>query len=187
MCRGASAHTVVTGGATIRVDEHHGCSVYGSVIDKKIQRRLGQRLTAGGVAFGRHDRPRSPRQEFRVRENRGKKELFDKCGWNSEKIHKAHGVETAAVLQVRAVARVVDDATGLIDAGADEVAEIAARARPHAPETLQRLFRVLLTRTQDLAFAPRPDHAIEMAIVRLATLPDGEALSALMARLERGS
>ena len=92
--------------------------------------------------------------------------------------------ELLAELRNLLVTRLVDDASGLIDAGADEVAEIAERARPHAPETLQRLFRVLLTRVQDLAFAPRPDHALEMAIVRLATLPDGEALSALMARLD---
>jgi DNA polymerase-3 subunit gamma/tau len=92
--------------------------------------------------------------------------------------------EMLAELRNLLVARLVDDPTALIDAGADEVAEIRERAKPHAPETLQRLFRVLLTRTQDLAFAPRADHAFEMAVVRLATLPDGEALTALMARLE---
>ncbi len=92
--------------------------------------------------------------------------------------------EMLAELRNLLVARLVDDPTALIDAGADEIAEIRDRAKPYAAETLQRLFRVLLTRTQDLAFAPRPDHAFEMAVVRLATLPDGEALTALMARLE---
>jgi len=82
------------------------------------------------------------------------------------------------------VARIVDDPEGLIDGGPDEVQEICERARPHSNETLQRLFRVLLTRTQDLAFAARPDHAIEMALVRLATLPEGEALASLIARLD---
>jgi DNA polymerase-3 subunit gamma/tau len=82
------------------------------------------------------------------------------------------------------VARIVDDPEGLIEGGPDEVQEIRERARPHSTETLQRLFRVLLTRTQDLAFAARPDHAIEMALVRLATLPEGEALAGLIARLD---
>ena len=92
--------------------------------------------------------------------------------------------ELLAEIRNLLVARLVDDPAELIDAAAEEVQEIVERARPHAPETLQRLFRVLLSRTQDLAFAPRPDHALELAIVRLATLPDAEALAAVIARLE---
>ncbi len=82
------------------------------------------------------------------------------------------------------VARLVDEPGELIDVAPDELTEICERARPHDPETLQRLFRVLLARNQELAWAARPEHTLEMAIVRLATLPDAEALSALIARLD---
>ncbi|MBW2280862.1 MAG: DNA polymerase III subunit gamma/tau, partial [Deltaproteobacteria bacterium] len=82
------------------------------------------------------------------------------------------------------VGRLVENPDDLIDAGPEEVREICERARAHPAEIYQRLFRVLLSRTQDLAFAPRPDHALELAMVRLATLPDSEALAAVIARLE---
>ncbi|MCE2391117.1 MAG: DNA polymerase III subunit gamma/tau, partial [Proteobacteria bacterium] len=82
------------------------------------------------------------------------------------------------------VARVVDDPGPLLDGSPEEVAELQERARPHAPETLQKLFRVLLSRIEDLTYAPRPDHVIEMAIARLATLPDAEEIGRLIARLD---
>ena len=82
------------------------------------------------------------------------------------------------------VARLVEDPAGLIDAAAEEVEAIRERAGAHAPETLQQLFRVLLTRTQDLALAPRPDHVLEMAVARLASLPDAEDIGRLLARLD---
>ncbi len=82
------------------------------------------------------------------------------------------------------VARLVEDPAELLDAAPDEVEEIRKRARPHDPQTLDRLFRVLLTRTQELPFAPQPEHAFEMAIVRLATLPDSESIAELLRRLE---
>ncbi len=85
-----------------------------------------------------------------------------------------------------AVARLVDDPAELLDATADEVEAIQERARPHDAETLDRLFRVLLTRAQELPFAPRPEHALEMAIVRLASLPDSESISEILRRLEGG-
>jgi len=82
------------------------------------------------------------------------------------------------------VARIVDDPTGLVDAAPDALAELSARARPHDPETLQRLFRVLLSRIGELPFAARQEHALEMAVLRLATLPEAESLAALVQRLD---
>jgi len=82
------------------------------------------------------------------------------------------------------VARLVDDPTGMIDAAPDALAELSARARPHDPETLQRLFRVLLSRIQELPFAARQEHALEMAVLRLATLPEAESLAALVQKLD---
>ena len=80
--------------------------------------------------------------------------------------------------------RLVEDPAPLVDAAPAEVAELERRAKPHDPETLQRLFRVLLTRNQELGLAPRPEQALEMAVVRLATLPEAEALSSLIERLD---
>ncbi|MEE9279384.1 MAG: DNA polymerase III subunit gamma/tau [Myxococcota bacterium] len=82
------------------------------------------------------------------------------------------------------VARLVEDPAELIEAAPAEVAELVERAKSSDPETLQRLFRVLITRNQELAAAPRPGQALEMAVVRLATLPEAEALSSLIARLD---
>ena len=82
------------------------------------------------------------------------------------------------------VVRLVEDPGPLVDAAPAEVAELQRRAKPHDPETLQRLFRVLLTRNQELSLAPRPEQALEMAVVRLATLPEAEALSSLIERLD---
>ena len=82
------------------------------------------------------------------------------------------------------VASIVPDPEPLIDLAPEEVAELRERAKRTTPETLQRLFRVLLTRVQDLAFAPRPAHALELAVVRLASLPEARPLSELIARLD---
>ena len=82
------------------------------------------------------------------------------------------------------VARLVEEPEALIDLAPEEVAELRERARSSTPEVLQRLFRVLLSRLQDLAFAPRPAHALEVAVARLATLSDVQELSDLIARLD---
>jgi DNA polymerase-3 subunit gamma/tau len=89
-----------------------------------------------------------------------------------------------AELRDLVVARLVEDPTGLIDAAPDALAELRERAKPHDPETLQRLFRVLLTRIQELPFAARQEHALEMAVLRLATLPEAEALATLLQKLD---
>jgi DNA polymerase-3 subunit gamma/tau len=82
------------------------------------------------------------------------------------------------------VARIVEDPTDLIDAAPDEIAEIQQRARGHDAEALDRLFRVLHSRAQELAFAPRPAHVLEMAVVRLSTLPDSQSIAELLRRLD---
>jgi DNA polymerase-3 subunit gamma/tau len=89
-----------------------------------------------------------------------------------------------AELRDLVVARVVEDPTGMIDAAPEALAELRERARPHDPETLQRLFRVLLSRIGELPFATRQEHALEMAVLRLATLPEAETLAALIQKLD---
>jgi DNA polymerase-3 subunit gamma/tau len=89
-----------------------------------------------------------------------------------------------AELRDLVVARLVDDPTGMIDAAPDALAELRERAKPHDPETLQRLFRVLLSRIAELPFASRQEHALEMAVLRLASLPEAESLAALLQKLD---
>ncbi len=89
-----------------------------------------------------------------------------------------------AELRDLVVARLVEDPAGMIDAAPDALAELRARAKPHDPETLQRLFRVLLSRIGELPFATRQEHALEMAVLRLATLPEAESLAALVQKLD---
>ena len=82
------------------------------------------------------------------------------------------------------VVRVVDEPSALIDLSKEEIDELARRAKEHDAELLQQLFRVLLARLQDFAFAPRPAHALEMAVVRLATLPATQTLQEVLAKLD---
>ena len=83
------------------------------------------------------------------------------------------------------VARISDKAEDLIELAPEDVADLKRRAKPHSEETFQRMYRVLLTRAQDLSFAPRPGQVLEMASVRLATLPETEALADVLRRLDR--
>ncbi len=92
--------------------------------------------------------------------------------------------ELLGALRDLVVARVAHDPAELIDASAEEIQGIRARAGRTDQEMLQRLFSVLLVRAQDLASGPRPEHALEMAVVRLATLPETESLESLIARLD---
>ena len=82
------------------------------------------------------------------------------------------------------VARLFDDPTELLDAAPDEVAALRERAQKTDPEALDRLFRVLQSRTAEFAFAPRPAHVLEMAVVRLATLPDSTSIAELLRLLD---
>ena len=46
------------------------------------------------------------------------------------------------------------------------------------------MFRALLKEQEDLSFAPAPFAVLEMAVVRLATLPEGDDVATLLARLD---
>jgi DNA polymerase-3 subunit gamma/tau len=82
------------------------------------------------------------------------------------------------------VACIVTDPAELIPLAEEEISDVQRRATPHDPETFQRLFRVLLSRSEGLGFAPHPAHVIEVAVVRLASLPSAESLSALIDRID---
>jgi len=72
------------------------------------------------------------------------------------------------------VARIAKHPADLIDAAPEELESLVERAHAHDAETFQRLFRVLLTRTQDMALAPRPGQALEVAVIG----PEGASLHA---------
>jgi DNA polymerase-3 subunit gamma/tau len=73
---------------------------------------------------------------------------------------------------------------GLVEGSDAEVAELRALAARAEPARLRRMFRALLREQEDLAWAPQTGAVLEMAVVRLASLPEGEDAQALLARLD---
>lgn len=67
------------------------------------------------------------------------------------------------------------------DAEIKELREIAERSEPIR---LRRMFRALVREQEDLAWAPDPFSVLEMALLRLATMPSGEQVEALLARID---
>jgi len=81
------------------------------------------------------------------------------------------------------VLRVAPEA-GLVEGGDAEVEELRALATGAEEARLRRMFRALLREQEDLAWAPQPQAVLEMAVVRLATMPPGDDVATLLARLE---
>jgi DNA polymerase-3 subunit gamma/tau len=82
------------------------------------------------------------------------------------------------------VLRIAPDAPQLVEGSAEEVAELRALAQRCDAARLRRMFRALVKEQEDLAWAPQPFAVLEMALVRLATLPAGDEVAALLTRLE---
>jgi DNA polymerase-3 subunit gamma/tau len=82
------------------------------------------------------------------------------------------------------VLRIAPDAPQLVEGSAEEVAELRALAARCDPARLRRMFRALVKEQEDLAWAPQPFAVLEMALVRLATLPAGDDVAMLLSRLE---
>jgi DNA polymerase-3 subunit gamma/tau len=66
------------------------------------------------------------------------------------------------------------------DAAREELCELAGRTDA---TRLRRMFRALVKEQEDLAWAPQPTAVLEMAVVRLATQPDGDDVARLLTRL----
>ena len=66
------------------------------------------------------------------------------------------------------------------DAEREELCELAGRTDA---TRLRRMFRALVKEQEDLAWAPQPTAVLEMAVVRLATQPDGDDVARLLTRL----
>ncbi len=82
------------------------------------------------------------------------------------------------------VLRIAPDAPQLVEGSAEEVAELRELAARSDVARLRRMFRALVKEQEDLAWAPQPFAVLEMAVVRLATLPAGDDVAALLSRLE---
>ncbi|HME72989.1 MAG TPA: DNA polymerase III subunit gamma/tau [Myxococcota bacterium] len=73
---------------------------------------------------------------------------------------------------------------GLVEASDAELDELRALTKRTEEARLRRMFRALLKEQEDLAWAPQPFAVLEMALVRLATLPRGDDVVALLSRLD---
>jgi DNA polymerase-3 subunit gamma/tau len=83
------------------------------------------------------------------------------------------------------VLRVAPDGQGLFDGPDEERADLIELASRTEPARLRRMFRALVREIEDLSWAPRPTAVLEMAVIRLATLPAGDDAGQLLARLDQ--
>jgi DNA polymerase-3 subunit gamma/tau len=97
---------------------------------------------------------------------------------------KRLGGELLGLLRDLVVLRVAPDAEGLVEGNDAELAELGALSQRTEPARLRRMFRALLKEQEDLTWAPQPQTVLEMAAVRLATLPAGDDVATLLGRLE---
>jgi DNA polymerase-3 subunit gamma/tau len=102
---------------------------------------------------------------------------------------KRLGENLLALFRDLVVLRIAPDTDQLVEGGDAEIAELRALAERCEEARLRRMFRALLKEQEDLAWAPQPFAVLEMAVVRLATMPTGDDVAQLLARidaLERG-
>ena len=82
------------------------------------------------------------------------------------------------------VLRIAPGASGTVEGTEEEIDVLRSLASEADATRLRRMFRVLIKEQEDLAWAPQPFAVLEMALVRLATLPSGDDVATLLARLE---
>jgi len=80
---------------------------------------------------------------------------------------------------------VAPDVEGLVEGGEEERRALATLAKHGGATRLRRMFKTLLAELEALAWAPEPVAILEMALVRLATLPKGEDVAELLEKLQR--
>ena len=98
---------------------------------------------------------------------------------------KRLGEHLVGLLRDLVVLRIAPDHDHLVEASAEDVAELRALAERSDSARLRRMFRALVKEQEDLAWAPQPFATLEMAVVRLATLPDADEVGRLIQRLEQ--
>ncbi len=83
------------------------------------------------------------------------------------------------------VLRIAPEGRSLFEGTDEERAELIALAGRSEPARLRRMFRALVREIEDLSWAPRPAAVLEMAVIRLATLPAGDDVAQLLSRLDQ--
>lgn len=83
------------------------------------------------------------------------------------------------------VLRVAPDGEALFEGTEEERAELIELAGRTEPARLRRMFRALVREIEDLSWAPQPTAVLEMAVIRLATMPSGDDVSQLLTRLDQ--
>ncbi|MBW2424672.1 MAG: DNA polymerase III subunit gamma/tau, partial [Deltaproteobacteria bacterium] len=83
------------------------------------------------------------------------------------------------------VLRIAPEGEDLFEGPDEERAELVELASRTEPARLRRMFRALVREIEDLSWAPQPTAVLEMAIIRLATLPAGDDVAQLLARLDQ--
>jgi DNA polymerase-3 subunit gamma/tau len=98
---------------------------------------------------------------------------------------KRLGEHLVGLLRDLVVLRIAPEHGHLVEASEEDVAELSALAQRSDAARLRRMFRALVKEQEDLAWAPDPFAVLEMAVVRLATLPDADEVGRLIQRLEQ--
>jgi DNA polymerase-3 subunit gamma/tau len=103
--------------------------------------------------------------------------------WDRGVDAKRLGGELLATLRDLVVLRVAPNA-GLVEGGEGDLAALGALAARAEEPRLRRMFRALLKEQEDLAWAPDPFAVLEVALVRLAAMPSGDAVEGLLGRID---
>jgi DNA polymerase-3 subunit gamma/tau len=92
--------------------------------------------------------------------------------------------ELVEMFRALVICKVAPEPLELLDLVGDELQELQLLANESALEDLQRVVTLLLKLQTELAGSPYPLLCLEMALVRLASLPPMEDLAKLLGRLE---
>jgi len=98
---------------------------------------------------------------------------------------KRLGENLLSLLRDLVVLRIAPGNDQLVEGGDAEIAELRALSEKCEEARLRRMFRALFKEQEDLAWAPQPFAVLEMAVVRLATMPPGDDVAQLLARIDR--
>lgn len=90
-----------------------------------------------------------------------------------------------ALLRDLVVLRIAPAAEGLVEGSEAELEALGALASGAEPMRLRRMFKVLVQEQAELATSPQPFAVLEMALVRLASLPSGDDIGTLLERLDQ--
>ena len=95
------------------------------------------------------------------------------------------GQALIGLLRDLVVLGVAPSSPGLVEGGEAELEALAELAKRGGTARLRRMFKALVAEHENLAWAPQPAAVLEMALVRLASLPSGEDVAELLERLRR--